>query len=149
MTSPPCLHALYSNTEYRYGRKSGDGDLRGATARRQPRTYDEVRRQLLRGGVYRYLGDTFYGGGEWLILTAWLGWHEVRTGLREQALTRLDWIAAQATPDGNLPEQISGDVQQPSYIAEWTERWGPVATPLLWSHAMFLTLAVECGVWPC
>lgn len=113
------------------------------------RTYDEIRRKLLRGGVYRYLGDTFYGGGEWLILTAWLGWYEARTGRREQALTRLDWITAQATADGLLPEQVSGDVQQPSSIAEWTERWGPVATPLLWSHAMFLTLAVESGIWPC
>lgn len=95
------------------------------------RTYEQVRDQLVRGGVYRYLGDTFYGGGEWLILTAWLGWHEARTGRREAALRRLDWIAAQATPEGYLPEQVSGDTQRPEYIAEWTERWGPVATPLL------------------
>lgn len=121
-------------------------DPRGPVA---TRTYQEVRRQLLRGGVYRYLGDTFYGGGEWLILTAWLGWHEARIGLREQALTRLDWVAAQATADGQLPEQVSDAAQQPARIGEWVERWGSVATPLLWSHAMFLTLGVECGVWPC
>lgn len=107
------------------------------------RTYQQVRDQLLRGGVYRYLGDTFYGGGEWLILTAWLGWYEARTGRTEQAQARLEWIAAQATGEGYLPEQVSGATQRPEYIAEWTERWGPVATPLLWSHAMFVTLALE------
>ncbi len=109
------------------------------------RTYEQVRDQLLRGGVYRYLGDTFYGGGEWLILTAWLGWHEARTGRREAAVRRLEWVAAQATRDRHLPEQVSGAAQRPEHIAEWTRRWGPVATPLLWSHAMFVTLALELG----
>lgn len=112
------------------------------------RTYQAVRDQLtVGGGVYRYLGDTFYGGGEWLNLTAWLGWYETLTSRDDLALTRLDWIARQATPDGFLPEQVSPKAQQPSYIPEWTTRWGPVATPLLWSHAMFLTLAVSSGVW--
>ncbi|MFE9204534.1 glycoside hydrolase family 15 protein [Micromonospora sp. NPDC007230] len=118
-------------------------DPRGPVAEH---TYDQVRQQLLRGGVYRYLGDTFYGGGEWLILTAWLGWHEARTGRTEEAMRRLDWIAAQATTEGHLPEQVSGNTQRPEYIAEWTDRWGPVATPLLWSHAMFVTLALEVGL---
>jgi isomaltose glucohydrolase len=116
------------------------------------RTYTEIESQLRAGGVYRYLGDTFYGGGEWLILTAWLGWYESLTGRADLALTRLDWIAGQATPDHLLPEQVSTATQDPRYVAEWTARWGPVATPLLWSHAMYLTLAVECGVWsppPC
>jgi hypothetical protein len=26
--------------------------------------------------------------------------------------------------------------------APWLERWGPVATPLLWSHAMYLIAEV-------
>ncbi len=107
------------------------------------RTYDEVCRQLNPGGVYRYLGDTFYGGGEWINLTAWLGWYEALTGRQDAALSRLEWIAAQATPEGYLPEQVSGNAQDPSYIQQWTKRWGTVATPLLWSHAMFLTLATS------
>lgn len=107
------------------------------------RTYEQIRDQLAREGVYRYLGDTFYGGGEWLILTAWLGWYEVRIGRRTEAQRRLEWVAAQATPEGYLPEQVSHAAQRPEYIAEWTKRWGPVATPLLWSHAMFVTLALE------
>ncbi len=32
-----------------------------------------------------------------------------------------------------------------AFIDEWVERWGPVATPLLWSHAMYITLADELG----
>jgi GH15 family glucan-1,4-alpha-glucosidase len=111
------------------------------------RTYDEVRRQLCAGGVYRYLGDTFYGGGEWINLTAWLGWYETLTGRHADAMSRLDWIADRATAEGLLPEQVSDNAQDASYIPEWTERWGSVATPLLWSHAMFLTLAVSSGVW--
>jgi isomaltose glucohydrolase len=111
------------------------------------RTYDEVRRQLLAHGVYRYRGDTFYGGGEWLILTAWLGLYESLTGREEESHARLAWIAAQVTPDGLLPEQVSVAAQNPSFIPEWTDRWGTVAVPLLWSHAMFVTLAIESKVW--
>jgi GH15 family glucan-1,4-alpha-glucosidase len=111
------------------------------------RTYSEILRQLCPGGVYRYLGDTFYGGGEWINLTAWLGWYEALTGRGDEAIGRLEWIADRATPDGLLPEQVSTAVQDPSFIPEWTDRWGPVATPLLWSHAMYLTLAVTTGVW--
>ncbi|NUT23795.1 MAG: glycoside hydrolase family 15 [Hamadaea sp.] len=106
-------------------------------------TYQRVRTELRRTGVYRYLGDTFYGGGEWLILTAWLGWYEARTGRTELARERLAWVAAQATAEGWLPEQVSGDTQDPAYIAEWTAKWGPVATPLLWSHALHIILALE------
>ena len=51
-----------------------------------------------------------------------------------------EWIADQATVDDLLPEQVSASAQDPSFIEEWTHRWGPVATPLLWSHAMYLTL---------
>ncbi len=110
-------------------------------------TYERVLADLLKGGVYRYRGDTFYGGGEWLILTAWLGWYETITGRDVQAQARLRWIAAQATPEGLLPEQVSGATQDPSFIPQWLDRWGPVATPLLWSHAMFVTLALESKAW--
>ncbi len=30
-------------------------------------------------------------------------------------------------------------------IAPWVERWGPVATPLLWSHAMYLIMEEACA----
>jgi GH15 family glucan-1,4-alpha-glucosidase len=112
-------------------------------------TAARIRHDLLgpTGGVRRYLGDTFYGGGEWINLTAWLGWYELTAGDRDAALSRLSWIAGQASV-GLLPEQVDAAPQEPAKVAEWESLWGPVATPLLWSHAMYLTLAVECGVYP-
>ncbi len=109
-------------------------------------TYHRISDELAtNGGVYRYLGDTFYGGGEWINLTALLGMYEAATGRISQATERLEWIAAQATENGELPEQVSLNTQAPDRITEWVDRWGPVATPLLWSHAMFLILDDELG----
>ena len=48
--------------------------------------------------------------------------------------------------DVYLPEQVTGHLLAPASYDEWVERWGPIATPLLWSHAMFVTLAVELGL---
>ncbi len=90
------------------------------------------------GGVHRHLDDTFYGGGEWLLLTAMLGLAEP-----ERASDCLDWIAAHATPDGGLPEQSQDHLLAPVHFGAWVEKWGPPPSPLLWSHAMFLTLAHE------
>jgi isomaltose glucohydrolase len=90
------------------------------------------------GGVYRYLGDTYYGGGQWLLLTSSLAWHHARTGNLDRAAAAQDWVRAQALQNGDLPEQVTGHSQDPMMIAPWIERWGPVASPLLWSHAMYL-----------
>ena len=79
---------------------------------------------------------TYYGGGEWLLLTALLGLAEP-----EHGQDRLDWIAAHATPDGGLPEQVQDHLLHPQTFDEWVAKWGPPPSPLLWSHAMFLTLA--------
>jgi GH15 family glucan-1,4-alpha-glucosidase len=98
------------------------------------------------GGVHRYLSDTYYGGGEWLLLAGFLGLHYAATGRDRAAADELGWIAAHATEDGLLPEQVDDHLLAPDRCAEWQERWGPVATPLLWSHAMYLALAVVLGV---
>jgi GH15 family glucan-1,4-alpha-glucosidase len=95
------------------------------------------------GGVYRYLGDTYYGGGQWLLLTSSLAWHHARTGNTGRAAELQEWVRAQARPSGDLPEQVTGRSQAPPFIGEWVERWGPVATPLLWSHAMYLLAEQE------
>ena len=95
------------------------------------------------GGVYRYREDTYFGGGEWILLTAWLGWHYARIGDLEKASTLCAWIETQANSAGNLPEQIPEHALAPAYYPVWLERWGPVATPLLWSHAMYLILKHE------
>jgi len=110
-------------------------------------TIEAVEERLVHGGgVHRYLGDTYYGGGEWLLLAALLGWHYAAVGRTEEAWAQLHWVAAHATPDGELPEQVDDHLLAPERQVEWRRRWGPVATPLLWSHAMYLTLAVELGV---
>lgn len=95
------------------------------------------------GGVYRYKADTYFGGGEWLLLTAWLGWVYVELGQVEKAQLLLYWIEQQATPEGYLPEQVSDHLLDSSRYAEWEAKWGTVATPLLWSHAMYLILKTK------
>jgi isomaltose glucohydrolase len=90
------------------------------------------------GGVHRHLDDVYYGGGEWLLLTALLGLAEP-----ERGGDCLAWIAAHADAEGELPEQSQDHLLYPDQLEPWIERWGPPASPLLWSHAMFLTLAHE------
>jgi GH15 family glucan-1,4-alpha-glucosidase len=92
------------------------------------------------GGVYRYRGDTYFGGSEWLLLTAWLGWVYVELGRVNEARALRAWIEAQATPDGLLPEQVHDHMLDASYYDGWVQRWGTSACPLLWSHAMYLIL---------
>lgn len=95
------------------------------------------------GGVYRYKADTYYGGGEWLLLTAWLGWVYARAGRKEEAQTLTRWIESCARPDGSLPEQVNEHALAPKEYQPWVERWGEVASPLLWSHAMYIILRRE------
>lgn len=92
------------------------------------------------GGVHRYRADTYYGGGEWVLLAAWLGWYSTEVGQIERAWELLRWVEAQADAEGHLPEQALGHLLAPERYAEWEARWGPVARPLLWSHAMYLIL---------
>jgi GH15 family glucan-1,4-alpha-glucosidase len=99
--------------------------------------------ELVHGGVHRYPEDTYYGGGEWLLLAALLGWWYADVGRRADARAQLEWVATRATPDGHLPEQVGEHVLDPEGLADWQRGWGPSACPLLWSHAMYLTLAHE------
>jgi GH15 family glucan-1,4-alpha-glucosidase len=92
------------------------------------------------GGVHRYATDTYYGGGEWVLLSGWLGWYYAETGHPDRARKLLQWMENQAGSDGSLPEQIHSCLIDPEHLAPWTKRWGPVATPLLWSHAMYIIL---------
>lgn len=105
-------------------------------------TLEAVARDLdVDGGVHRFRADTFYGGGQWLLLSALLGWNLAAQGDPTAALRHLRWVAAQATPDGHLPEQVPTHLLHHRSRAEWIDRWGTVATPLLWSHGMYLILA--------
>jgi GH15 family glucan-1,4-alpha-glucosidase len=109
-------------------------------------TVRAVESELLVGrGVHRHPNDEFYGGGLWVILAGLLGWHYACVGRLEEARAELNWIAAAASDEGDLPEQLDGHLLHPEKQREWIERWGPPACPLLWSHALFLTLALELG----
>lgn len=92
------------------------------------------------GGVHRYAKDTYYGGGEWVLLAGWLGWYFVEAGQPHKALRLLQWMEAQAGPDGSLPEQAPASLNAPEYYEGWVQRWGPIANPLLWSHAKYIIL---------
>ena len=103
-------------------------------------TVDCIEERLLRGGVHRYPEDTYFGGGEWVLLAGWLGWYDVEVGRRDQAQRLLQWMRQQANAAGELPEQVPATLNDPDYLAPWIAQWGPVASPLLWSHAMYMIL---------
>lgn len=98
------------------------------------------------GGVHRFLGDTFYGGGQWPLLSCMLGLAHAASGDRDSALTLLRWAAGTVRESGSMPEQVADHLLDPSSVAEWVERWGTSADPLLWSYGMFLRLSSELGV---
>ena len=112
-------------------------------------TLDAIARDLdVHGGVHRFRADVFYGGGQWLLLACLVGWNRAVAGDRAGALRHLLWVADHARPGGDLPEQAPDHLLHPAHLDEWLGRWGPVATPLLWSHGMFLILADELGLLP-
>jgi GH15 family glucan-1,4-alpha-glucosidase len=93
------------------------------------------------GGVHRYLADTYFGGGEWVVLAGWLGWYYAEVGEQARAMELLTWMEAQADVKGDLPEQVPMTLNDESYYEPWVERWGNIAQPLLWSHANYLILS--------
>lgn len=103
-------------------------------------TVEAVRSELTgaTGGLHRYLGDTYYGGGEWLLLTSSLAWHDAITGDGDAARRSQEWVRGHAVVNGDLPEQVTQAAQEPGMVEPWLRRWGVVATPLLWSHAMYV-----------
>jgi GH15 family glucan-1,4-alpha-glucosidase len=97
------------------------------------------------GGMHRFLADTYFGGGQWPLLSCMLGLAWARAGRTERALDLLRWAASTAH-GGGIPEQVDRHLLDASFVDEWVERWGPSADPLLWSSAMFLRLAAELGL---
>jgi GH15 family glucan-1,4-alpha-glucosidase len=94
----------------------------------------------LDGGTRRYQGDTYYGGGAWPLLTAWLGWYRAVTGDMAAAPRCEKWVEACFDTSGQLPEQLGGAQRDPASYSDWVGKWGPPAADLAWSHAMFLVL---------
>jgi GH15 family glucan-1,4-alpha-glucosidase len=97
------------------------------------------------GGTHRYLGDTFFGGGQWPLLSCFLGLAHDAAGDSVRANELFDWAAATATDALDMPEQVADHLIAPGMRDEWIQKWGTVATPLLWSHAMLLRLGIQLG----
>ncbi|UJF35092.1 glycoside hydrolase family 15 protein [Paenibacillus hexagrammi] len=105
------------------------------------KTVELIEEKLLHEGIGRYEDDRYYGGGEWILLTAWYGLVKAENGEREEAKRCLDWIVSKADSLGRLPEQVQDSLRAPEAYSEWVTKWGEPALPLLWSHAMFLVLS--------
>lgn len=97
----------------------------------------------LDGGVRRYPADTYYGGGAWPLLTAWLGWYRTSTGDLAAAQRCASWVESCFDGLGHLPEQVGGRRRDPASYDKWVGQWGPPAADLAWSHAMYIVLRDE------
>jgi GH15 family glucan-1,4-alpha-glucosidase len=115
-------------------------------------TVNRIVREIMRDrplgscGLARYAHDEYYGGGEWILLTASLAMVMARSNCPEHraaAVKFRHWIEAQALEDGALPEQVLHNANLPERISYWEQKWGPAATPLLWSHAKYIVLVEE------
>ena len=109
-------------------------------------TAREVERSLMiGGGLRRYAGDTYFGGGTWPVLTCSLGWYYTAVGRFDDARRCLDWTRSHIDDAGRLAEQFDGELRDPAHYREWVKRWGPPARELLWSQAMYVILRAELG----
>ena len=106
-------------------------------------TVAAVERRLMVPNVHRHPDDVYYGGGAWPILSALWGLCRLGGGDECGARQALDWIATTAGSSGDLPEQVPEPMLHPEGLAAWQAERGPVATPLLWSHAMYVTLSLR------
>lgn len=114
------------------------------------KTVEQIEETILcDGGLHRYADDSYYGGGAWILLTAWLGWYYIELSakstdrafsLQEKIQTCQRWIESKAGKTLNLPEQVAENLNVPPYYSIWVERWGEIASPLLWSHAKYIIL---------
>lgn len=106
------------------------------------RTADRIARELRSpgSGVHRHVEDVYYGGSAWVLLALWLAWYDLETGNNTRARELITWAEAQADEGGDLPEQVPAPMLFPEHYAPWVERRGEIARPLLWSHAMYVTL---------
>ena len=104
------------------------------------RTVERIERQLQTriGGLHRHVEDVYYGGGAWVLLDLHLAWYYVVAGQIEKAAPILAWVKSLADRDGYLPEQVNSTMLAPAHYEPWVAQRGPIANPLLWTHAMYM-----------
>jgi GH15 family glucan-1,4-alpha-glucosidase len=91
-------------------------------------------------GLHRYTRDSYFGGGEWVLLTDWLGCAYAQAGDLENARQIARWTHEQVSPQNELAEQVAHSLFHKEELNNWLNKWGPIASPLLWSHAMYVLL---------
>ena len=80
------------------------------------------------------------------MLTASLGWYYLTVGDLDEGEAMLgEWVSARFDDEGLLGEQFDGELRDAPHYHEWVERWGPPATDLTWSHAMYVVLSI--AIW--
>jgi GH15 family glucan-1,4-alpha-glucosidase len=105
------------------------------------RTLENIEKDLATPtGLHRYVDDSYYGSGEWILLTDWLGIVYARAGDLEKASRIAQWTEQQASPQHELAEQVAHNLFYKEGYDHWLNLWGPIASPLLWSHAMYVLL---------
>ncbi|PIR59158.1 MAG: glycoside hydrolase family 15 [Candidatus Pacebacteria bacterium CG10_big_fil_rev_8_21_14_0_10_56_10] len=108
-------------------------------------TLDQVTRRLSNpsqvGGLLRYERDQYFKATDlsnpWIITTIWEAQRRLRSpdcGEHDLEFARqtMDWVVGRAYPSGVLAEQLN------PYSGQSLS-----ATPLVWSHAMYVELALE------
>lgn len=120
------------------------------------KTLEQIESTILHeDGLHRYAEDSYYGGGAWILLTAWLGWYyaelasrvpDMSPRLQQKIQSCQSWIEKRAGVDLRLPEQVAENLNAPSYYPVWVKRWGMIASPLLWSHAKYVILCSRSSI---
>jgi GH15 family glucan-1,4-alpha-glucosidase len=108
-------------------------------------TVEAVMVQLGTYGTHRHKADNYFGGGRWPLLSCFLGLCLVSMDQGKKAREILDWVASTANKELQLAEQLEEPLLHPEKRSDWIKLWGAPALPLLWTHAMYLSLyaAVE------
>jgi len=108
-------------------------------------TLAALEREVVVGdGTHRFAADTYFGGGQWPLLSCFLGLAHLAAGDRDRALALWRW-AGSTERNGSMPEQVEDHLLDPTMLDYWVQRWGTSADPLLWSYAMYLRLGVALG----
>lgn len=104
------------------------------------RTLGRIERELHASGsgVHRHLEDTYYGGGAWVLLALWLAWYYIESDHTTKAYALIEWAERQADIHHNLPEQVNTPMLDETFYVPWVEERGPIASPLLWTHAKYI-----------
>src|SRR5436190_10729065 len=78
-------------------------------------------------GIGRYPSDVYHGGNPWFITTLWMALYHCQLGNYQKAKTLIDWSARHVDELQLFAEQVNRENGEPVS-----------ASPLAWSHAMFI-----------